>query len=81
MTDGWTDDPEKKYVSHLKGETLKVKFGTKKTNTNQLNPFYKSLKRWDEVIRKVVLDDQGERMGRVVPKKMSWYEMAVQELD
>ena len=29
----------------------------------------------------VVRDDQDEKMGRVVPDEMSWYEMAVQELD
>ena len=31
--------------------------------------------------RKVVRDDQDETMGQVVSDEMSWYEMAVQELD
>ena len=31
-------------------------------------------KRWDGVTRKVVRDDLGVKMGRVVPDEMSWYE-------
>ena len=33
------------------------------------------------VTRKMVRDDQVEKMERVVPDVMSWYELAVQELD
>ena len=48
------------------------------TNTYELNPIYK---RWDEVTRKVVRNDQDEKIGRVVPDEMPWYEMAVQQLN
>ena len=29
----------------------------------------------------MVRDDQDEKMSRVIPDEMSWYEIAVQELD
>ena len=57
--------------------TEKLLTGTLNLNTTN-QPIYK---RWDEVTRKVVWNDQDENMGRVVPDEMSWYEMAVQELD
>ena len=37
-----------------------------------MKPHYK---RWDEATRKVARDDPDEKMGRVVPDEMSWYEM------